>query len=234
MPMFLFRPVRELRNTIAWHTGRAQWMFIHVPKNAGVTLRKNDELAGRLIAADPYFHISKRYTASVKAAMRVHGEHHGFQHARWRDLHPGVTARLSCVAVIRNPWARTVSRWQFGRRAVAAGLVAPGQVAETFAGFLEERHIYGQRDFYWHRAIRGWYPQRDHVTDESGTIRCDILRMEHLQDEATRYFGLTEPLRRNNAAPEDRTGLAQFLHARPHPDRRRLVCGRYRHLRLRL
>lgn len=204
MPMFLFRPVRELRNTFAWHTGRARWMFVHIPKNAGVTLRHNPELAGRLIGADPYFHISRRYTVALRDAMQAQGEHHGFQHARWRDLHPAVTARLSCVAVIRNPWARTVSRWQFGRRAVAAGLVAPEQIAETFAGFLEERHIYGHRDFYWHRAIRGWYPQRDYVTDDAGTIRCDVLRMEHLQDEATRYFGLSEPLLRNNAAP--RTG----------------------------
>ena len=54
------------------------------------------------------------------------------------------------------------------------------------------------RRTYWHRAIRGWYPQRDYVVDEEGRIAVDILRLERLDEEAQHYLGLEEPLQRRN------------------------------------
>ncbi len=192
--------LRELSNMFAWHSGRARWMLIHIPKNAGVSFRRADPLRGRLIQADPYFHRSRDYTAAVLRDMNERGEHHGFQHARWRDLHPGVTARLPAVAVIRNPFARTVSRWRFGMRAMETGASPPGYVAETFEGFLEERHIYGHLHHYWHRAVRGWYPQVDYVTDAEGRLRADLLRLEHLADDVPAYFGPAVTVSRRNAS----------------------------------
>lgn len=191
---------RELRARAAWHLGTARWIFIHIPKNAGVSLRKHPELEWSMVAADPYFHISKTYTRDLAAAMAKRGEHHGNQHARWRDLHPKVQQRLTPVAVVRNPWARTVSRWRYAMTAVQKGTAAPDYTADSFEAFLEERHVYGGEPFYWHRVIRGWYPQKDYVTDEDGRLTVDCLRFEHLGDEAKDYFGLSDaPGRRNRS-----------------------------------
>ncbi|MFN0114332.1 MAG: hypothetical protein ACKVPY_06615 [Paracoccaceae bacterium] len=192
------RTLRELRAVAAWKTGRAKWLFIHIPKNAGVTMRKAPELSGRLIGAEPWFLKSPAYRRAVLETMRERGEHHGFQHARWRDIRPEVTAALRTVAVVRNPWARTVSRWRFAVTAMDQGVSAPGYAAASFEAFLEERHVYGHLPHYWHRAIRGWYPQADYVTDEAGLRRTDVLRMERFDQDAGRYFGLAGPLLQRN------------------------------------
>jgi hypothetical protein len=191
--------LRELRAILNWHVGSARWLFIHIPKNAGVSIRKAPELAGRIVSAEAYFYRSRAQVRAVRAFMAGAGEHHGIQHARWRDLDPKVTARLSCVAIIRNPWARTVSRWRFARLVAEQGKIDPAEAPERFEDFLEQRHVYGQKPYFWHRAIKGWYPQADYVTDESGQVRADLLRFEHLDRDSTRCFGLDHPLRKRNA-----------------------------------
>ncbi|MBL4543780.1 MAG: sulfotransferase family 2 domain-containing protein [Rhodobacteraceae bacterium] len=205
--------LREARNIFNWHSGRARYIFVHIPKNAGVAVRKAPALADRIVASDPYFHKSRAYTRAVAEAMRANGEHHGFQHARWRDLHPKVTARLRAVAVVRNPWARTVSRYRFAQRVAELGKAGGHETAPSFEAFLEERHVYGGRPHYWHRAIRGWYPQTDYVVDAAGVLRADILRHEYLSDDAMGYFGIDEPLRRRNRSGE-RVAHRDFYDAR--------------------
>lgn len=130
--------------------------------------------------------------------MRDAGEHHGFQHARWRDIDPKVTGRLKAVGIVRNPWARTVSRWRFEQLAVQQGKIAASEASRTFEEFLDQRNVWGGREYYWHRAIRGWYPQADYATDEGGALRVDLLRLEHLGSEAMRYFGLKQPIGKRN------------------------------------
>ena len=120
----------------------------------------------KIVVCGAKTHQSKRYSSEVIRTMILAGEHHGLEHARWRDLAPEYQEH--CFAVIRNPWDRTVSRWQFG-------VVAEGK-NYSFREFLKERNTYGGREYFWHRAIRGWYPQADYVTDESGKIRVDCLR----------------------------------------------------------
>ncbi len=192
--------LRELRARLAVGLGRARWIFIHIPKNAGVAIAKNPELANRLVRAERPFHKSRAYTRELLRVMAEAGEHHGIQHARWRDLRADIVSRLQPVAVVRNPWARTVSRYRFARTAIAQGKLPEDYVPESFEAFLEERHEYGHRPFFWHRAIRGWYPQADYVTDVSGRVVADILRQEDLAREAGLYFGLKTPLRVRNAS----------------------------------
>jgi hypothetical protein len=190
--------LREARAVLSWKLGLARYIFIHVPKNAGVGLRKMPELSWSLVAAYPHFHRSRAYTRGLTEAMAEAGEHHGNLHARWRDLDPRVTQRLRAVAIVRNPWARTVSRYRFGRLAVEQGKRPPEWMPDSFEGFLEQRHEDGARPYFWHRAVRGWYPQADYVTDEAGAIRADVLRFEHLDAEVPRYFGVDEPARKRN------------------------------------
>lgn len=190
--------LRELRAIFDWHVGTARWLFIHIPKNAGVSIRKAPQLAGRIVSAEAYFYRDRAQVRAVRRLMAEKGEHHGIQHARWRDLDPKVTGRLAAVAIIRNPWARTVSRWRFARLAAEQGKMDPAEAPERFEDFLEQRHLYGAEPYFWHRAIKGWYPQADYVTDAEGRVRADLLRFETLDHDTQRYFGLDAPLRKRN------------------------------------
>ena len=185
---------RELQSFFSYHLGLAKYLFIHIPKNAGVAMRKSRELGNGIVSADPYFHVSRQYTRDLRSFMDARGEHHGYQHARWRDIDPRVWSRLQPVAVIRNPWARCVSRYRFALSAAQTQTKFATTDATSFEMFLDERHTFSDLPFYWHRAIRGWYPQVDYVTDDRGNIRVDLLRQEDLDKDAMRYFSLSRPI----------------------------------------
>ncbi|MEO1704965.1 MAG: sulfotransferase family 2 domain-containing protein [Pseudomonadota bacterium] len=202
--------VREARALVCVHLGIAKWLFIHIPKNAGVSIAKTPELANKLVRPEASFHISRAYTQALRETMAAAGEHHGIQHARWRDVKPWVRDRLQPVAIVRNPWARTVSRFRFAQTALETGKNRGFSVPDTLEAFLEERHEYGSRDFYWHRAVRGWYPQVDYVTDTNGTLKADILRQETLSEEAPRYFGLNRAPRPRNVSQGTRSSYQDF------------------------
>ena len=44
----------------------------------------------------------------------------------------------------------------------------------------------------------GWYPALDHVVDDNGKVRCDILRTENLNEDLESYFGFPRMSRRRN------------------------------------
>jgi hypothetical protein len=132
--------------------------------------------------------------------MATTGDHHGIEHARWRDLDPSYTARHPAFAVVRNPWDRVVSRYFFAKKVIEVEGKENKDYADvsSFEAFLEERHKWGNQPYMWHRAIRGWYPAFDYVTDEQENIRCDIIRFEKLNGELCRYFGLLSMTRARN------------------------------------
>ena len=90
-------------------------MFIHIPKCAGMTIRRSDALRGKIIPATPQTHKSPEYTKALEAQMKKQGDHHGHEHARWRDLNWKFQA-YDCFAVARNQWDRVVSRYFFARK----------------------------------------------------------------------------------------------------------------------
>jgi hypothetical protein len=186
--------IREINSFIYYHLGLVKNIFIHIPKNGGVSVRKHPELTNRVVSADPYFHLSRDYSKKLHVAMKLRGEHHGFQHARYRDIAHKVRSRLQAVAVVRNPWSRVVSRYRFARTAIENGKAPSNYVPDSFEGFLEERFVYGNEEYYWHRAIRGWYPQLEHLINEEGEVGVDVLRFENLNKEAVRYFNLKKGL----------------------------------------
>jgi len=157
-------------------------------------------LRGQIMEAGKNTHISPEYSSRLLATMNKHKDHHGYEHARWRDININLRNTRQFFAVVRNPWARVVSRYCFAKKLIEIEKKIPPTYADvsSFEAFLEERHIWGDKEFFWHRAIRCWYPQVDHVTDEQGDLKCFIMRTEHLDEDITKYFNLSEPLKRRN------------------------------------
>ena len=179
-------------------------LFVHIPKNAGLTIRYSSLLKDRVIIAGPKTHKSPQYTNEVKAQMDKFGDHHGWEHARWRDLKPSLTSAYDCFAIVRNPWDRVVSRYFFAKKVIYHEKNSDhyGKIdycdCSSFEAFLEERHKWGNVKYMWHRAVRGWYPAFDHVTDKNGKIRCDIMRLENLNSDICAYLKIPEMTRRRN------------------------------------
>lgn len=175
-------------------------IFVHIPKNAGMTIRHSDKLRGKILINNESRHKSKKYTQDLITKMKATGDHHGAEHARWRDLDPTYRDNHTAFAVVRNPWDRVVSRFFFAKKVIEVEQKVDPSYADvsSFEAFLEERHKWGTEDFMWHRAVRGWYPAFDHVCDEAGNVKCDILKFEHLNIEVCRYFGLSSMTRARN------------------------------------
>lgn len=161
-------------------------LFVHIPKNAGLTVRRG--LTKYIVTCNRNTLISNEYARNLERAMRSAGEHEGYEHARWRDISKKLTGAYRAFAIVRNPWMKVGSRYMYGLRSVEKGRARKGYMPNSFEQFIEERLVYGNKKFYWHRPTRGWYPQLDHVVNERGDVICDILRFEHVEDDLRAYF----------------------------------------------
>jgi hypothetical protein len=173
-------------------------LFIHIQKNAGLTVRRN--LQKYIEPVTPGKMYSKYYS-DLMMATKKQQEHPGVEHARWRDLRIGVLQTYTSFAIIRNPWTRVVSRFLYGVRGMERGRIRKGYCSQDFEEFLEDRNKYNDYEFSWHRVVRGWHDQLGHVTDEQGTIRCHLLRFEHFEDDIRKYLKIPkgEPIKSSNA-----------------------------------
>lgn len=180
-----------------------RWLFVHIPKNGGMSIRSG--IPEKIVTAK-LLNLPGDYAARVLAKMNEHGEHHGYEHARWRDVKQEIRDRFSAVAIVRNPWSRVVSRYTFSCLAE--------KKTYSFKEFLDERHIYGDMEYFWHRAIRGWYPQVDYVMDESGNKRCDILRFG--TSDVEQFFDLKKPLKRRNISNVNSKDYRDFYDSETH------------------
>ena len=97
-------------------TSQLKKAFIHIPKNAGMTVRR-DLLKDKIIVAQPFIYITPKYSQELLATMNKTRDHHGYEHARWRDIHPRITNK-QIFCCIRNPWDRVASRFFFAKLAM--------------------------------------------------------------------------------------------------------------------
>lgn len=177
-----------------------KYLFIHIPKNGGMAIRQAPQLEGKLVLANRRRLKSKAYADGVKRHMQKKGGQPGYEHARYCDVDISVRKATRAFAIVRNPWSRTVSRFKFALQTRSNGAGNETYDRSTFERFLEERHTWGGEDYFWHRAIRGWYPQVDYLVDEENSISIDVLRQEYLTQEMGRYLSLESELKPRNVS----------------------------------
>ncbi|MBO6891891.1 MAG: sulfotransferase family 2 domain-containing protein [Roseibium sp.] len=175
-------------------------LFIHIPKNGGMAIREAAQLDGTLVIANRRRLKSRKYADGLKNHMAKTGGNPGYEHARLRDVDLSVRKATRAFAIVRNPWSRTVSRFKFSLQTRDHGTQKPAFTPDAFETFLEERHVWGNEAYFWHRAVSGWYPQQDYVVDERGEIAVDLLRQEHLSREIQTYLGFEGELNRRNVS----------------------------------
>lgn len=200
--------------------------FIHIPKNGGTTIQRTTELRGRILPTRAKRLISTTYTKNLLETMNKYGEHHGYGHARWRDLKEDVRANTS-FAIVRNPWSKVVSRYTYLMRLFnnknKRVIQSPHYAGKTFEEFLDERLIWGNKEYFWHRAIKGWFNQKDHVTDKDGKLQVDILRLEHLNEDINKYFNLNITLAPLNISNDGKKDYKDFYT----PETKQIVADWY-------
>ena len=132
-----------------------------------------------------FIHIPKNGGTSVQKEMTTLS----FGHDRWRDVPRDIRYIHQSFTVIRNPWARMVSRYVMG--IPTSNTNDHGTTWNTFEEFLETRYVW--TDKQWNDPIRSWNTQYDYVCDENNIVRCDILRLEFIDDELSPYLQLNTP-----------------------------------------
>ncbi len=191
-----------------------KYLLIHIPKNGGMALRKAPQLHSRLVLANRRRLKSKAYADELLEHMTAAGFHVGYEHARLRDIDTSVRLGTIPFAVVRNPWSRTFSRFKFYLQTEAARRRVPELTREGFAEFLETRHEWGGRDYFWHRASLGWFPQVDYVLNENGDLAVDLLRQENLTEEFSKYFMVQGALEKKNISRGSGSRYQQFYDAK--------------------
>lgn len=178
-------------------------IFIHIPKNAGMTIRHRQSKSRQYITPVTPDLLPDSTIKEFRQAMTkngfTHPSHYNTEHARWRDLKPELKEKKS-FAVIRNPWDRVVSRYFFAKKVIEVEKKHDKSLADvsSFEAFLEERHKYGNIKYLWNRAVNGWFPATEHVCDDEGNVRCDMLRFEKLNDDLCAYLNITDMSRARN------------------------------------
>lgn len=173
--------------------------FIHIPKNGGMSIRHAIKERKFPISTSTPDKLQRKYLKEMRATMKQYGEHAGTEHARWRDLTPQAQ-QTPAFAIIRNPWSRVVSRYTFQQNVVKLGKGTKHDKIQSFEQFLEERHIWKDKPFYFSRAIRNWYNQIDHITNVNGKIKCHLLRLENLEQDFFDYFGFHLNMHKRNVS----------------------------------
>jgi hypothetical protein len=172
--------VRRAVRKVWYDKRRARFHFIHIPKNAGEAVRDALYLERDVSLSTPF-------------------------HYRYKDIADSVGRHLRFFAIVRNPWSRTASRYQFALQCAPRWSESDPRrqyiVNATFADFVRQRKILpipehpGQP---WMGPLSSWYNQLEWIRDERGSVVCDCLRMEKLHEDLPAYLGRTIRLKQRN------------------------------------
>jgi hypothetical protein len=163
--------MRKVARALRFHQRRATFHFIHIPKNAGESVRASLYLQRSISFSTPF-------------------------HYRYVDIADKVGRDLKFFAVVRNPWSRTASRYQFGRQnATKWPMDDPRRrfmETASFADFVTRREMLPSPrhpNQPWMGPLSSWFNQLEWIRNESSAVVCDCLRMEALEEDLSLYLG---------------------------------------------
>lgn len=117
-------------------------------------------------------------------------------HYRYIDIAEEKGRDLMYFCPIRNPWARTVSRFNFGKQNASrwrSGDPRKSYITKaTFEDFVKDQKVFeipkhpGQP---WMGPLSSWFNQLEWIRDENEKVACDCLRLECLSEDMSDYFG---------------------------------------------
>lgn len=160
--------VENCRYAISYLT--STYHFIHIPKNGGMAVR--EALRGRGV------HLTQPF------------------HYRYRDITQPKWMKRKYFCIVRNPWSRTASRFQYAKQQSKNWASDdPRRLyieKATFSDYVRDRRIINTRRFPeqpWMGPMSSWLNQLEWITDSDGEVQCDCLRLEVLDDDLQEYFG---------------------------------------------
>lgn len=149
---------------------RCRYHFIHIPKNGGNTVRQALKRRRDVSTTDPY-------------------------HYRYRDIADEVGRHLQFFCIVRNPWSRTASRYEFAKQNFANWAEDDPRrlyiATASFEDFVRDRKmlpIPRHPGKPWMGPMNSWFNQLEWIKDENGDVQCDCLRLEYLSQDICRYF----------------------------------------------
>ena len=178
--MALKSVIRRVARKVWFDKRNARFHFIHIPKNAGESVRDALYFERDVSLSTPF-------------------------HYRYVDIAHSVGRKLDFFAIVRNPWSRTASRYQFARQCAASWPEGDPRrqfiVDATFDEFVRQRRILpipehpGQP---WMGPLSSWFNQLEWIRDERGSVACACLRMEELDKDLPAYLGRSLKLNQRN------------------------------------
>jgi hypothetical protein len=75
-------------------------LFVHIPKNGGMTIRKNMDIRKQVLLAQPDHHINKKYTKGLVEKMKKTQDHQGYEHAPLRYWRSDLRDQFRAVAIV--------------------------------------------------------------------------------------------------------------------------------------
>lgn len=169
-----------------------QYHFIHIPKNGGNSIRKALKKRNDVLFTRPF-------------------------HYRYIDVIDDADKPLNYFSLVRNPWARTASRYIFGRQNAAKWKPDdPRRVyilQASFEDFVRDQKIFTiprHPEQPWMGPLSSWFNQLEWLRDKNGQPACDCLRLEYADKDLSAYFGEKIVLPRKNVSREKYSYQAMY------------------------
>lgn len=144
--------------------------FIHIPKNGGNSIRKVLKSRGDVELSKPF-------------------------HYRYMDVTGECGDDLKYFGIVRNPWARTASRYMFGKQNATRWSKHDSRrnyiLNVTFEDFVRDQKIFDIPHYPgqpWMGPLSSWFNQLEWLRDDQGRVQCDCLRLEHINQDLSAYF----------------------------------------------
>lgn len=161
-----------------------KYHFIHIPKNGGNSVRSALKRRSDVSVSNPF-------------------------HYRYVDIADKVGRDLRFFCIVRNPWSRTASRFNFAKQnSIGWPSDDPRRlyIADaTFEDFVKDQRIFSipdHPDQPWMGPMNSWFNQLEWVRDEENRVVCDCLRLECLDEDMSIYFGDSIRIPRKNVTKD--------------------------------